>query len=217
MRSTFGNIIWKNGTSLMHVLNVLGSAVGPLGGSSAEFFHTKWVQDFGLSDELLQKIPLVSGFKWHYKVPGCCETLRFGFLMSENPDRFLKVVWACGASVTNCYTPGDFTEALLYYKLMKSLLEPLGADYIYGCADKQYQVENPWDEREILRASFLFRRHGWIKQVWHLEHEQVLLEDQPSEEWPPRFIYRHMDTGEWFESNEECPARVLAEPLPNPA
>lgn len=174
------------------------------------FFHPKYVQDFGLSDELLQKVHPAGGFKWHYTVPGYSETLRFGFNMQENQDGVLKVLRASGASVMSCYSQENLAESRLYYKLMKSLLEPLGADYIYGCADKQYQVENPWDEQEIFRASFLFRQQGWIKQVWHLEHEQVLLEDQPSEVWPPRFIYRHMDTGEWFESDEECPERVLA-------
>jgi hypothetical protein len=211
MRTTSGKVIWKSGTSLVTVLEVIGAAVNALGGSPPEFFHPKYVQDFGLSDELLQTIHPEGGFKWDYTIPGYSEGLRFGFIMAKNCGGVLKELWTSGASVMSCYTQEEFTEALLYYKLMKSLVEPLDADYIYGCAEKRHRVENPWDEHEIIRASFLFRRHGWIKLVWHLEHEQVIDGDLPYEDRKPNFIYRHMDTGEAFESDDECPARVLGD------
>lgn len=201
--------------SLMRVHDLLNDFALAHDWQPPKYWAQRYIKKFGWSDNLIQQIwqaqPDGTGgcFNWTYSDQRGQQKLSIRVEPDDNPDGEFQCLDVCGASVMSCYTPEEFAEALLYYKLMKSLLEPLGADYIYGCADKWYQVENPWDEQEIIRASFLFRRHGWNKQVWHLENEQVIDGDLPFEEWPPRFIYRHLDTGEWFESDEECPQRVL--------
>ena len=104
-------------------------------------------------------------------------------------------------------------------KLAKELIFYDYIDALWGLAQCDIVCANDWDGYEVpdfdpgKTSVELFADHhyvrtssGWQKRIWHLEKRELV--DCDARPTPPRFLFRHTETGQIVESDEMLPPEV---------